>query len=257
VSSAGFIDLHAHVLAGVDDGPSDEAEALELLERLASEGVTTVVATPHVDGRYASTPAVVRERIDVLAPRSPIDILPGAEIHLGQLDVVLDSGAGPYTLGGSGTLLLEVEGSIAVSIVEDARIRLAEAGVRVLLGHAERWQPLRDDPFLADGLVASGVSVQVTACALLGRIGSRSQRCAWALLDRGRVHVVASDAHALGTRAPEVAAAARALDRRYGEGAADVLLREHPGAVLAGATPPAFIPPRRTGLLARLGFSRR
>ncbi len=143
------------------------------------------------------------------------------------------------------------------STVEDARIRLAEAGVRVLLGHAERWQQLRDDPFLADALVATGVSLQVTACALLGRIGSRSQRSAWDLLDRGRVHVVASDAHALGTRPPELAAAADALDRRYGAGAADVLLREHPAAVLAGATPPAFIPARRTGLLARLGFSRR
>jgi protein-tyrosine phosphatase len=257
VSPAGFIDLHAHVLAGVDDGPRDEAEALELLQRLASEGVSTVVATPHVDGRYATTPALVREHVEALSPRSPIEIVPGAEIHLGQLDMVLDAGASAYTLGDSGTLLLEVEGSIVTSAVEDARIRLAEAGVRVLLGHAERWQQLRDDPSLADALVASGVSLQVTACALLGRIGSRSQRSAWGLLDRGRVHVVASDAHALGTRPPELAAAAEALDRRYGEGSADVLLREHPAAVLAGATPPAFIPPRRPGLLARLGFSRR
>ena len=133
MSPPGFIDLHAHVLPGVDDGPVDEAEALALLDRLASEGVTTVAATPHVDGRYATTPALVRERIAALAPRAPIDIVPGAEIHLGQLDVVLETGPEAYTLGGSGTLLLEVEGSIVASTVEDARIRLAEAGVRVLL----------------------------------------------------------------------------------------------------------------------------
>jgi protein-tyrosine phosphatase len=253
----GIVDIHAHVLPGLDDGPADEAESAEVLQTLAGEGVTTVVATPHVNGRWDVTPARVREAIAALAD-PPVEVVPGAEVHIGQLEAVL-SGDDPrsYTLGGRGTLLLELESSVRVSAVEDARLQLAGAGLSLLVAHVERWQPLRDDPTVADGLTASGACLQITAGALVGRLGPRSQRCAWTLLDRGKVHAVSSDTHALSLRAPSLADAADALDRRYGSGAAHVLLCDNPAAIARGASPPAFIAPRRGGLLSRLGFTRR
>jgi protein-tyrosine phosphatase len=253
----GFVDIHAHVLPGLDDGPADDAEAAAVLDTLADEGVATVVATPHVNGQYDVTPARVREAIAALA-HAPVEVVPGAEVHIGQLESVL-SGDDPraYTLGGRGTLLLELESSVRVSAVEDARLLLAGAGLSLLLAHVERWQPLRDDPTAADGLTASGACLQITAGALVGRLGPRSQRCAWTLLDRGKVHAVSSDTHALSLRPPSMADAADALDRRYGSGAAHVLLCDNPAAIARGGSPPAFIAPRRGGFLSRLGFTRR
>jgi protein-tyrosine phosphatase len=256
---AGIVDIHAHVLPGLDDGPADQAESDEVLRTLADEGVTTVVATPHVNAQFGVTATQIREAVEQLPGDLPVEVLPGAEVHLGQVDTVLqEDDPRVYTLAGRGTVLLEVDGPISVSTVDDARLRLAGAGLAVLVAHVERWHPLREDPSAADGLTASGACLQITAGALLGRLGPRSQRCAWSLLDRGKVHCVSSDTHALSLRPPSLAEAAEALDRRYGDGAAHVLMSENPAALARGASPPAFLAaPRRGGLLARLGITRR
>src|SRR3954454_10311330 len=135
----GIVDLHAHVLPGLDDGPADEAESTDVLEMLADEGVTTVVATPHVNGQWDVTPARVREAIAALS-KPPVEVLPGAEVHIGQLESVL-SGDDPrgYTLGGRGTLLLELESSVLVSSLQDSWLRLAGAWLSLLLAHVKRW----------------------------------------------------------------------------------------------------------------------
>ena len=104
-----FVDVHAHVVAGIDDGPVDDGETDALLDALAAQGATTVVTTPHVDARFDGAPDDLAVRVRALRNRRPEapGVLAGAEVHPGRLDDVIAAGAHRFTLGGGGTLLVE------------------------------------------------------------------------------------------------------------------------------------------------------
>ncbi len=252
-----FVDVHVHVVAGVDDGPSDDGETDALLDVLAAQGATTVVTTPHVDARYAGEPDDLASRVRALRERRPGSpgVLAGAEVHPGRLDDVLSAGVERFTLGGGGTLLVEAAPDVPGTVLEHCLRRLEHAGVRTLFAHAERSRALASDDGLARDLVKRGARLQVNARSLCSGAGARG-KFAWKLLDDGLVSVVASDAHALGLRPPRLSDAADEIAKRLGEDAVEVLMHTNPAALCDGHDAPPFQPTtraRRRAWLRRAG----
>ena len=221
-----LIDLHLHLLPGVDDGPADDAASLEHAERIARAGVREATVTPHVGHPdYALDPATIAERTNVLqavvdAADIPLLLHPGGEIHpagaarLGrdELDAVAH---GPP---GARWVLLEVPfAGIDPSFLEACR-HVRGHGFGLLIAHPERAARL-----LPDGLrrlgpeIAAGALLQVNVCSLLGRHGSGVQTAAARLVRDGLAHVLASDGHGGARR--DTLAAGPAAARRAGASA--------------------------------------
>jgi protein-tyrosine phosphatase len=252
-----FVDVHAHVVPGIDDGPADDGETDALLDELAAQGAATVVSTPHVDARFGGRADEIADSVRALRERR-LDgpcVLAGAEVHPGRLDDVLAAGAERFTLDGGGTLLVEAAADVPANVLEHCLRRLEHAGVRTLYAHAERSRALADDDGLARDLVARGGRLQINARSLCPGAGARG-KFAWRLVDEGLVSVVASDAHALGLRPPRLADAADALARRLGEDAVHTLMQANPAALCDGRDAPPYQPEtraRRGAWLQRIG----
>ena len=257
VHTRSFVDVHAHVVADFDDGPADDEETDALLDMLAAQGVTTVVATPHVDARFALRPDELAESVRALRERRPArpGVLAGAEIHPGRLDEVIARGVERFTLGGAGTLLVEAAPDIPGTVLEHCLRRLEHAGVRTLFAHAERSRALEADGGLAGDLVARGARLQINARSLCPGASPRG-RFAWHLVEEGLASVVASDSHALSLRPPSLSDAADEIAKRLDEDAVHALMYSNPTALCDGHDAPPFQPPtraRRGSWLRRAG----
>ena len=249
-----MIDLHSHVLPGLDDGASQLEVALAILRAAQDDGVGAIVATPHVRHDYPTTSAQMRAALAELcdAARSAgltIEVLPGGELALDALTRLDDVERSGFWLGGRpGLLLVETPyhgWSFAIESVIDS---LAAAGVTPVLAHPERNPAVQDRPELLRRLVDLGAVVQLTAASLDGRLGRRSAVTGRALLDAGLAHVVASDAHAPDVRRAGLSGVGAALaDPEL----ALWLTSEVPAALLAGAAMPARPAGRQRGWLRR------
>lgn len=257
-----MIDLHTHILPGVDDGVKSEDEAVEFARVAREDGVKTIVATPHckdgffVNDRLAVLAAVehLRRRLD--AERVDVELLPGAEVHLcaDLLDRVRD-GRAP-TLGDNGkTLLLELSLTQHPPGLENLVFHLKLGGVLTLFAHPERIRYFQEEPARYEALVRLGAFGQLTTGSILGTFGTEATRLSEWMLKRGLVHVLASDSHNLRGRRPVLSAAVAAVAAVVGEERALRMVTDVPATLLRGEEPdlpaPDDEPPRRRGGLAR------
>ncbi|HSD76484.1 MAG TPA: CpsB/CapC family capsule biosynthesis tyrosine phosphatase [Solirubrobacteraceae bacterium] len=238
-----MIDLHCHVLPGVDDGPAELAGALELARGAAGAGITTIAATPHVDWSHpANDAARIAAAVDALqgeldAAGIDVRVVPGAEVAVTRAVDLPDDELRALTLGGGPWLLLECPLSPALAPGFGAAARsLAVRGHRLLLAHPERSPAFQRDPGALADLVAGGMLAQVTAGSLTGRIGRTVRDTALRMVRDGTVHVAASDAHGPGREA----SIAAELGEAGLEALAPWLGRDAPAAILAGEP----LPPR-------------
>jgi protein-tyrosine phosphatase len=246
------IDLHAHVLPGLDDGPRTVSEALELARVAVAAGTRVMVATPHVNQRYSEAVealpgAVAALERELARAAIPLELRAGAEIAADRLDELDDDALGRLALGGGPWLLLEVP-SHGPADVAGAVAAVRERGRGAVLAHAERCEAVRRDPSLLRRLVRDGTLVSITADSLAGRFGETARRFGLLLLEERLVHNVASDAHHARRRPPGVLAGRQAAERALPDvaGRWSWLTEEVPQAVLAGdAVPPAPRPQPR------------
>ncbi|MCF8048263.1 MAG: hypothetical protein K9L19_12015 [Desulfarculaceae bacterium] len=250
-----MLDLHSHVLPGLDDGAPDLEQALAMCRLALDDGVRLMAATPH--WYPARDPLAISEiSQEVLALRSelaaaglPLELVAGAEVALDpELPRLAREGLLP-TLNGGPYLLVECPPHTSPRLLPDLIYGLRLAGLRPILAHVERtWAGAQNWDWLT-GLVEQGCLVQVTASSLTGKLGSAPKKAAEALLSLGLVNLLASDAHSASWRPPGLSQAAAAAERLCGAGAAEVLTRLTPQAVLAGEEPPpAPRPAPRRGL---------
>jgi protein-tyrosine phosphatase len=246
------IDLHAHVLPGVDDGPATEQEAVEVAAAAAAEGVRTLVATPHV------RPDHPRVRPDELADRTrslqaavgaagvELELLPGGEVDLVWAQTADDRTLREVSIGGAGRyLLVETPYGELPGTFEDLLFQVAARGYGILLAHPERSPTLQRTPERAAGLAQRGIMLQLTAAAVVTPPDrSRSRRLARRLLVDGVAHVLASDRHGSAIGRAGLDAAVGAASQLVGE-RAGWMVRELPAALLAGEPPPRLPEPRR------------
>ena len=243
-----MIDLHCHILPGVDDGAASLADAVAMCRLAAADGCTAMVATPHQ--RHASFPAATREALQAALAEltEALDgelprLYMGAEIRVDSellADLEQPDGAA-LALAGSRYLLLEFPRSEVGQPPEEVVHELQLAGWRPVLAHPEVL-PWLEVPRLG-ALVEAGAMLQLTASAVTGEFGRFPHERAWELLEEGLVHFVASDSHSPTWRAPGLAKARALLERRLGAAAARLLVEENPACVLAdvplAATAPA------------------
>jgi protein-tyrosine phosphatase len=259
------IDLHSHVLPGLDDGAIDEGESLAMAQIAAEGGVTTIVATPHVRHDVDVDPASLSGHVRRLAERIAaagiaLEVRPGGEVATTRLGTLSDEELQMVSLGGNSRyVLLEapyrgVPGGMVPFVAA-----LHARGFRALIAHPER-SPACADAELLLTLVRQGALAQVTAASLAGQFGARVQRAAVSLIRAGLVHVVASDAHRADRRLTAFAHVADVVERHLPEAIAAVepMVTATPASILADEDVRPEVPrslPRRRRL--RVAFRRR
>jgi protein-tyrosine phosphatase len=256
------IDLHCHLLPGIDDGPATMAESLALAADLAADGVRSAAATPHV---HPGHPGVVRDELPdrraelqraIDAEGIELQVLPGGEVDLAYGLELGDDELRGLTLGGNGRdLLVETPYGPVSDLFEEQLFSMSLRGFRLLLAHPERNGAFQENPERLAGVVARGVLLQVTADALLGSPRrSGSARSAAELVERGLTSVLASDSHGGHVAREPLSGGLRAAQELVGPDAR-VLVEDAPAAILAGQPLPD--PPRGRGRGRRGLFGRR
>jgi protein-tyrosine phosphatase len=233
-----LIDLHCHLLPAMDDGPQDLAAAIEMARVASADGIAITACTPHIlPGLYNNTGSAIRAAVwrmsDALRQAGlPLQLVPGADIRLGpDLLERLRDGRAP-TINGSRYLLLEPAHDVPPPRLETSVFQLITAGYFPILTHPERLSWIESHYDLLLRLTKVGVWMQITAGSLCGRFGRRPLYWAERMLDEGRTHILASDAHDAAARPPLLAEARQRAARRLGEEEADHLLLTRPRAVL-------------------------
>jgi protein-tyrosine phosphatase len=243
-----MIDLHCHVLPGIDDGPETIEGSLELARTAVAAGIDTLVATPHVNSRTPNDSATIARLVKELSARLAdeqvaLSILPGAEIAVSQIPEIEPEELSRLRLGGGPWLLVEPPFTAIAVGLEGMLLDLLRKGHRVVLAHPERCPALQRDRRLVPELVDLGILMSITAGSLTGRFGGEVRRYAFELAHAGLIHNVTSDAHDSVNRPPGLAAE---LEQA---GLADLrewLTEAVPAAILSGEE----IPPRPAGALA-------
>ena len=246
-----MIDLHFHILHGLDDGARTWEESLELGRMAAADGTKVVAATPHSPGSTASRiydPELIVERAAELeaslrAEGVDLTIIAGTEISfdVNAAEALRHGLILPYY--GTRTVLLEPTFGFLPTF-DTVIFELQALGYRVLLAHPERIPDVQHDPNRLIPLIERGVLMQITAEALIGAQGERMQHLCELLLTHNMVHVLASDAHRPMHRPPLLRPAQQHAAALIGEAAADMLVNTTPAAILADAlfrpSPPQF-----------------
>ena len=244
------IDLHAHILPGLDDGPATEDEAVALARAAVAAGTQAMATTSHVSHAHGLRPAQLSTARAALASRLerenvPLELLQGGEIAPDRLPSLTEDDLRALTLGAGGYLLLECPFSPAGGLdlmVDDLQRR----GFGVLLAHPERSPSFVRNVDLLATLVERGALAQVTAASLTGAFGETVRRTAHTMLDRGLLHVLASDAHDARHRPPDMRPA---LDGPQ----AEWMTEAAPAAIVAGRPLPERPPRERPrGIRGRL-----
>lgn len=238
-----MIDLHCHVLAGIDDGPTTIEGSLALARAAADGGTQKIVATPHVSWTYSNDAASISRLVGetnaaFAAAGLTVEVVAGAEVAITRVPELAPEELSALALGNGPWLLVEFPfTSVAVGL-DAIVLDLQDQGHRVVLAHPERCPAFHREPRMLEMLVDAGVLTSITAGSLVGRFGSTVQRYALGLVEGDLVHNVASDAHGADERRPGMAAE---LDEAGLGPLADWLTYAVPSAILEGRE---TIPPR-------------
>jgi protein-tyrosine phosphatase len=243
-----YVDLHFHLLPGVDDGPADMQSSLELARAAVAEGTGTIVVTPHVRPDIGITDAVeiharvLELRYALEAAHIPLEVRCGGELGHEMVGRMRQSELELLAQGPSGArwVLVETPFHGIGDDFHDATAELRERGFGVLVAHPERSADASLDA--AAGLrmeLAAGSLAQLNALSLTGAHGEDACSAAWELVAEGLIAAVASDAHG-PTRPPALALARRTLlEVGISRAAAQSLVATGPHRLLATGMPSA------------------
>lgn len=237
----GFVDIHTHILPGVDDGTQNLSQSLELLKRACAQGTGAVILTPHYRGRYRDN---VREKLTGIfteLSEAAKNECPNLELYLGceigyELDVSEKIAEGTVlTLNGTQYVLLEFRERSFRSQILDGVLELLNFGYVPIIAHAERYEVFRKYFSLADEVTELGALLQLNADSVLGKSGLGIKRYCHKLLKSHLVHFVATDAHDHIARKPELELCYQKVRKKYGQTYADALFIRNGRAVLEGS----------------------
>lgn len=259
-----LIDLHCHILPGIDDGAPDLETSLQMARVAVADGITVTACTPHMmPGYYENTAQGVRDAVVALQANLdeagiPLRLVTGADVHLvtGLASGLRDGSK--LTLADSRYFLFEPPHNTAPPRMADAVFDCMAAGFHPLITHPERLRWIEDHYPLMVQMAQAGAWMQITAGSVTGRFGKRTQYWAERMLDDGIVHILATDAHNLRSRSPVLSEAVHAVAERLGQTAANDMVLTRPLAVLENASPatvPAAVGASRQA--SRPGFFQR
>jgi len=232
-----MIDIHSHILPGLDDGSHTLEESIAMCRQAEAAGTTDIVATPHANQEYSFDPCVVKKKIAELqaalgeSPR----IHYGCDFHL-TLENIEDALRSPekYSIDHHGYLLVEFSDFFISKTSAETFEQMIAAGLYPVVTHPERNQLLQRRLPELESWVSMGVHMQVTATSLLGRFGNTAKKFAHQLMDHGLVHFLASDAHDTKWRTTAMDEARQYVEGKFGAEVALRLFVENPRSALAG-----------------------
>lgn len=219
-----MIDIHTHILPGLDDGADSMTTALAMARAAAAEGITDIIATPHhANGNYTNPASDIQLAIWNFQSRLHTEGIP-VTLHAGQEVRVHDDLIGAWdrrellTLAGSSYMLIEMPGHEIPARMREVVRNLVDLGIRPVIAHPERNRSIRDNPRLLSELIFLGAIAQVTTHSLLGDFGDRIRKAAWSLCRAGLIHIVSSDAHHAEHRAFSLSQAYQTISDQLGPG---------------------------------------
>jgi protein-tyrosine phosphatase len=239
-----MVDVHCHILPGIDDGPATMAESMAMAESAVADGITHVVATPHSSSEYHFDFKRVRRIRDELQSRigGRLQLATGCDFHLNHENLtLLRKEASPYCLNQHDYLLVEFNEISIPPGMDQTLHEIQLAGLRPVITHPERNRILQAHPERLKKWARQGCFVQVTGGALTGTFGDTAQRDALKWICEGLVHFVASDAHNTRTRQLRLQPAYDAVLDQFGEVKARALFFDNPLAAFEGRELP-YVP---------------
>lgn len=239
-----MIDIHSHILPGLDDGPKDISESLRMCEHCIEDGIKTVVATPHtLNGVYDNSREAIMRAVDQLRGELAVrgmrlEILPGADVFMDMnLFARLDKGE-VMTINDAGRfMLLEPPRFSPPAHIRQAVFELKRRGVTPIITHPERNEPLMNSPEILHDTVMAGALVQITAGSVMGRFGRSVTKHARTLIERNMAHIAASDAHNTHSRRPLMSDAFNEVSRMTSPEEASNMFDLRPRRIIEGVMP--------------------
>ncbi|MCM1386250.1 MAG: hypothetical protein NC231_02895 [Bacillus sp. (in: Bacteria)] len=240
-----YIDIHSHILYGIDDGAKDMETSKKMLGLAAADGITAIILTPHNKPGHHDTSQQAAERVEKLRAwltKENIDIklYIGNELYYRSELVWEIEDARAYTLAGSRYVLVEFSPLDDYDYIRNGLNAILMGGYYPVLAHAERYQNLCAKKGGIADLVEMGCYIQVNAGSIMGKFGFGAKQFTKKLLKHRQVHFVATDAHDTGNRAPYLADCADYVGRRYGEDYSRQLFYDNPERVLQDKEIAAF-----------------
>ncbi|MGX1100238.1 tyrosine-protein phosphatase [Amorphus sp. MBR-141] len=244
-----MIDLHCHLLPGIDDGAKDLAQSIEMAKMAVADGIRITACTPHITpGVYDNDGPGIRSAVEALAAalfERGIDlyVLTGADVHLTPRMVDGLRSGRLLTIADSRYFLFEPPHHVAPPRMEEVLAELGKAGYVPILTHPERLSWIESHYESIRRLFNAGVWMQITGNSITGTFGKGAQYWAERMLDEGMVHIIATDAHATGHRRPNLSDARAAVAARLGEDEAENVCETRPLGIVKNLAPSDIIPP--------------
>jgi protein-tyrosine phosphatase len=264
-----MIDLHSHILHGLDDGPETMDESIQMCWISYRDGVRTIVATPHtLNGEYRNDRSTILAKVKELnealtqcglrnsefgiedlqseislhsalcTPHSALKILPGADVHFSN-EILHQLDQGEVTTVGDGKkfLILEFPFHTIPFGAEDVLFQLMARRITPIISHPERNLEITRRPKRYYEMIRMGCFGQVTAMSLTGGFGAKIKGFAEKLLKKRLIHLIASDAHSVDGRPPILSTAIKEAEKIIGREEAQKMVTEYPKAILEGRKP--------------------
>jgi protein-tyrosine phosphatase len=232
-----MIDIHHHLLYGIDDGAADIDTSFKMAEMAIDDGITHVVCTPHANSEYSFSPEENAARLNRLREKlgDRLTLGLGCDFHL-SYDNIEDALAHPakYAVNGKQYLLVEFPDFGIPQNISESFYEMSVTGIVPIITHPERNLTLMQKTEKLADWIRMGCLVQVTAGSVMGRFGKGPQRVARHLLDRRWVHIIATDAHNTTSRPPVMSDTYDFLSHEYGAEDAERLCVENPRAIFLG-----------------------
>jgi protein-tyrosine phosphatase len=236
-----MIDLHCHIIPGIDDGAPTLEASLAMAEAAAKDGITIIVATPHIiTGLYETTKQAILEGVERLnqiisQEGLPVEILPGSEVHIepdlpGRIqdqEVLTINNTGRY-------LLVELPSAFVPDYTADVLYQIQLLGITPIIAHPERNASLMRNHAALKEMVVRGVLTQITSASITGYFGRRVRRTALELIAEGLGHMIATDGHAEKGRTTQMREAFQIIEKYWGTDIAGQMTRDIPLAVCKG-----------------------
>jgi protein-tyrosine phosphatase len=232
-----MIDIHCHLLAGLDDGAKTLEESIAMVRMAAAAGTTDIVATPHANPHYPFDPELNELKLRELrqATHNLVRLHLGCDFHLSATNIE-DALLNPtkYAINHQSYVLVEFSEFLIPPSSREIFRRMQAVGMTPIVTHPERNRLVQSDPELVEGWIENECLIQVTAQSFLGRFGKRAKEIADGFMAAGAVHFIASDAHDAENRTPVLAEAYRYIANTYSSDEAERVFIANPGATLSG-----------------------
>jgi protein-tyrosine phosphatase len=244
-----MIDIHCHILPGVDDGAKSIEESMEMAKQAVLDGIHTIVATPHHNEKYSNEKAFILKQVENLnallqQQNIPLTILPGQEPRIdGDMIQQLDNGQLMTLTNNSKYLFVELPSNHVPRYTEKLLYDIQLKGITPIIVHPERNQEIIENPELLYQLVKKGAITQLTASSVAGDLGKKIKKFCMQLVESNLTHLIASDAHNCDTRKFRLTQAYSELERKFGI-QATYLFKENAELLISNKTVYKEVPER-------------